>query len=189
LKGGAMAVWILISLIILFIAWIIFVFNRMITYKNDVAAAWSQIDVQLKRRHDLIPNLVSVVKGYMDFERETLERVISARTKAISAVKLRDKADAENTLTHSLGSLFAVIENYPVLKSNENVLRLQEELTTTENRIAFSRQFYNDLVANYRIRLEVFPDNIIASMFSFRSPDFFSAEKDDKILPSAKICR
>jgi len=184
-----MAVWILISISIIFVAWIIFMYNRLITFKNDVAGAWSQIDVQLKRRHDLIPNLVSVVKGYMDFERETLESVISARTKAISAVKLRDKADAENTLTNSLGSLFAVMENYPVLKSNENALRLQEELTTTENRIAFSRQFFNDLVANFRIRLEVFPDNIIAAMFSFRRPEFFSAEKEDKLLPSAKICR
>lgn len=184
-----MAVWILISVIILFIAWIIFVFNRLITFKNDVAGAWSQIDVQLKRRHDLIPNLVSVVKGYMDFERETLESVITARTRALSAIKLRDKADAENTLTNSLGSLFAVMENYPVLKSNESALRLQEELTTTENRIAFSRQFYNDLVANFRIRLEVFPDNIIAAMFSFQRPEFFSAEKEDKLLPSAKICR
>ncbi|OGW33429.1 MAG: hypothetical protein A2X59_05115 [Nitrospirae bacterium GWC2_42_7] len=181
--------WILLSVIILFIVWIIFMYNRLITFKNDVAAAWSQIDVQLKRRYDLIPNLVSVVKGYMDFERETLERVITARTQALSAVKLGDKASAENALTTSLGSLFAVIENYPVLKSNENAMRLQEELTTTENRIAFSRQFYNDLVANFRIRIEVFPDNIIASMFSFQSPEFFLAEKEDRTLPSAKLCR
>ncbi|HWR59020.1 MAG TPA: LemA family protein, partial [Thermodesulfovibrionales bacterium] len=132
--------------------WIIHVYNRLVVLKNEVNSAWSQIDVQLKRRHDLIPNLVSVVKGYMDFERDTLEKVIAARAKALSSVGMRERAMAEDRLTAALGTLFAVFESYPTLKSNENVMELQEELTSTENRIAFARQFYNDLVANFRIK-------------------------------------
>ena len=182
-----MTVWILIAVIVLFILWMIFIYNRLVTLRNEVKNAWYQIDIQLKRRHDLIPNLVSVVKGYMEFERDTLERVISDRTKALSAVSLREKAVAENMLTQALGRLFVVIENYPSLKSNENVMQLQEELTSTENRIAFARQLYNDLVANYMIKREVFPDNIIASLFAFRGAEYFSTEKADRILPVADI--
>src|SRR5512140_3866588 len=126
--------------------WIILVYNRLVVLKNDVNSAWSQIDVQLKRRHDLIPNLVSAVKGYMDFERDTLERVVAARTKALTAVAMHERAAAEEGLTAALGGLFAVVEKYPTLKSSENVMELQEVLTSTENRIAFARQLYNDLV-------------------------------------------
>ncbi len=182
-----MIVWILIGVPGLFVAWMILIYNRLITLRNEVKNAWHQIDVQLKRRYDLIPNLVSVVKGYMEFEQDTLEKVVSARTKALSAVGLRERASAENMLTDAIGRLFAVMENYPVLKSNENVMQLQEELTSTENRIAFARQLYNDLVANYRTRLEVFPDNIIASMFTFRGAEYFSIEKADRALPAADI--
>ncbi|MDH5203755.1 MAG: LemA family protein, partial [Nitrospirota bacterium] len=149
--------------------------------------SWKQIDVQLKRRHDLIPNLVSVVKGYMEFERDTLEKVTSARARALYAVRMRDKAFAEDVLTQVLGRLFAVMENYPVLKSNENVMQLQEELTSTENKIAFSRQLYNDLVANFSTKLEVFPDNIIAALFAFHKFEYFSAEEADKSIPLADI--
>src|SRR4030043_422385 len=123
-----MTVWILIAVIVLFILWMIFIYNRLVTLRNEVKNAWYQIDVQLKRRHDLIPNLVSVVKGYMEYERNTLERVTSARMKALSAAGIHTRAVAENMLTQALDGLFAVIENYPVLKSSESVLQLQEEL-------------------------------------------------------------
>ena len=182
-----MAGWILIGITALFVLWMILIYNRLITLRNDVKNAWCQIDVQLKRRHDLIPNLVSVVKGYMEFERDTLEKVVSARAKALSAVGLHDRAVAEDLLTLALGRLFAVVENYPSLKSNENVMQLQEELTSTENRISFARQLYNDLVANFRTKLEVFPDNIISSVFAFGTAEYFSAEKADRDLPAADI--
>jgi LemA protein len=174
-------------LIVSILLWIILAYNRLVALKNDVNDAWSQIDVQLKRRHDLIPNLVSVVKGYMEFERETLEKVIAARAKALSVVGVRERATAEERLTAALGTLFAVVERYPTLKSNENVMELQEELTSTENRIAFARQFYNDLVANFGIKIEVFPDNVIASIFSFQRAEFFSAEEEDRALPPADL--
>jgi LemA protein len=182
-----MAIWILSGSIVFCLIWAILIFNRLVELRNEVKNAWKQIDVQLKRRHDLIPNLVSVVKGYMEFERDTLERVTVARTRALSSVGIREKAMAEDLLTGALKSLFAVIENYPVLKSNQNVMELQEELTTTENRIAFSRQLYNDLVANYATKREVFPNNIITSLFSFHAAEFFSAESSDKNLPAADI--
>jgi len=179
--------WIFIAVFILLLFWMIFIYNQLVALRNEVKNAWKQIDVQLKRRHDLIPNIVSVVKGYMEFERDTLERVTTARARAISATGIREKAVAENLLTYALSRLFAVIENYPVLKSNENVMQLQEELTSTENRIAFSRQLYNDLVANLATKIEVFPNNIIASLFAFQKAEYFSAEEGDKDLPLANI--
>lgn len=179
--------WILIGVIVLFVLWTIFIYNRLVALRNEVKNAWYQIDVQLKRRHDLIPNLVSVVKGYMEFERDTLERVTTARAKALSAITMHEKAVAEDMLTQALGRLYAVMENYPVLKSNENVMQLQEELTSTENRIAFARQLYNDLVANYMTKREIFPDRIIASLFAFRGAEYFSAERIDRVLPVADI--
>jgi LemA protein len=182
-----MITWIPVSLVILFLFWMIVIYNRLIALKNEVKNAWKQIDVQLKRRHDLIPNLVSVVKGYMQYERDTLEKVVSARARALAATYLPEKAAAENVLTQALGRLFAVMENYPVLKSNLNVLELQEELTSTENKISFSRQLYNDLVANYTTKLEIFPNTLVASLFGFRTEGFFSAEKDDRRVPPAAI--
>jgi LemA protein len=170
---------------VVFFFWMIFIYNRLVRLRNDVKGAWSQIDVQLKRRHDLIPNLVAAVKGYMEFERSTLERVVTARARAVAAMGLRDKAVSEGRLSDAVAGLFMVMENYPVLKSNENVMQLQEELVSTENRIAFARQFYNDLVANFTTKLEVFPDNIIASFFSFQGEEYFSAGEDDRALPSA----
>jgi LemA protein len=182
-----MEAWILIAVIVLILFWMIYVYNSLVALKNEVKNAWKQIDVQLKRRHDLIPNLVAVVKGYMEFERDTLEKVTSARARAVSAVQIREKAVAEDVLTQALSRLFAVIENYPVLRSNENVMHLQEELTSTENRIAFSRQLYNDLAANFATKIEVFPNNILASLFHFRKAEYFSAEEADKRLPVADI--
>ncbi len=177
---------IMIIIIATVLLWAIFAYNRLIALKNNVNTAWHQIDVQLKRRHDLIPNLVSAVKGYMDFERDTLERVVLARTKALAAFSIRERAASEDSLTAALGGLFAVVESYPVLKSNENVMELQEELVSTENRIAFARQFYNDLVANFRTRIQTFPDVIVSSLFAFRSPEFFLAGPEDRDLPRFK---
>ena len=148
-------------------------YNGLVTLRNQVKNAWQQIGVQLKRRHDLIPNLVEVVKDYMGYEQETLEKVIRARNAAVGATGVAGAAAAEGALSGALRSLFAVVEQYPQLKANENVGRLQEELTSTENRIAFARQFYNDSVMRYNTRLQVIPTNLIANLFGFREEPFF----------------
>ncbi|MCG2721610.1 MAG: LemA family protein [Thermodesulfovibrionales bacterium] len=171
-----MVVWVLILSAVVPLFWIVMIYNSLVSLRNDVTNAWHQIDVQLKRRHDLIPNLVSVVKGYMEYERNVLEGITTARTKAIAAADMREKAAAEDSLTQALKSLFAVMENYPVLKSNENVMELQEELVSTENKIAFSRQLYNDLVANLATKIEIFPNNMVSSLFGFRKAEYFSAD-------------
>jgi LemA protein len=156
--------------------WIVLMYNGLVQSKFRVKNAWSQIDVQLKRRHDLIPNLVEVAKGYMKYESQTLESVIKARTQATQATAIKDKQDAENMLTSALRSLFAVVERYPDLKANQNMLRLQEELTTTENKISFARQYYNDEVTGYNTLLNSFPTNIIASVFSFKGEALFELQ-------------
>ncbi len=179
--------WIVLSIIVLAAVWMIAVYNSLVTARNDVQGSWKQIDVQLKRRHDLIPNLVSTVKGVMSFEQDTLQKVMEARAKAVSAAGLPSKAEAENVLTQALGRLFAVMENYPDLKSNRNVMQLQEELTSTENRIAFARQLYNDLVANFRTRLQVFPSNIVASTFNFQAEEYFAAEEAARTAPAVDL--
>lgn len=167
-----------LAVIVITIAlWAILAYNGLVTLKHQVENAWRQIDVQLKRRYDLIPNLVSTVKGAMEFEKETLGRVIDARAKAMGAQSVQAKGAAENFLTEALGRLFALVENYPDLKSNKNILDLQEELSSTENRISFARQFYNDLVAKFNIRQSVFPTVIIASLFGFKKADYFQAEE------------
>jgi LemA protein len=144
--------------------WVIGAYNSLVALKNRVVNAWKQIDVQLKRRHDLIPNLVNTVKGAMDFERSTLEAVISARNRAVSATGVRATAQAEGELTQALGRLFALTENYPDLKSNQNVLQLQEELTSTENKISFARQLYNDTATEYNTKQMQFPTNLVAGL-------------------------
>lgn len=179
--------WILLAVLGLLVVWIILIYNALISKFNDVQDAWKQIDVQLKRRHDLIPNLVSTVKGSIEFEQDTLEKVISARARAVSAPTTAAKADAENTLSQALGKLFAVMENYPALKSNQNIMQLQEELTSTENKISFARQLYNDLVANYRTKLQVFPNNLISSMFNFKMEEYFGAEESDRTVPAVNL--
>jgi LemA protein len=178
---------ILLVVLGLVVAWLILIYNGLVTIRNDVQSSWKQIDVQLKRRHDLIPNLVSTVKGAMEFEQDTLEKVISARTKAVAAGTPASKAEAENVLTQALGKLFAVMENYPALKSNQNVMQLQEELTSTENRISFARQLYNDLVANYRTKLQVFPNNLVSSLFNFQSEEYFGAGEADRAVPGVNL--
>ena len=139
-------------------------YNGLIALKNQVLNAWKQIDVQLKRRHDLIPNLVNTVKGYMNFERSTLEAVIAARNKAVSAQGVAQTAKAEGELSQALGRLFALTENYPELKSSQNVLQLQEELTSTENKIGFARQLYNDVATQYNTRQAQFPTSLVAGL-------------------------
>ena len=182
-----LVVWFITACFGLFMAWGIIIFNRLVTARNDALNAWSQIDVQLKRRYDLIPNLVAAVKGYMEHEKEVLENVVRARALAMTTGRLQDKAGAEDSLSGSLKSLFMVIEKYPVLKANENVMRLQEDLVTTENRIAFARQLYNDLVANYQILSETFPHMLIAQVFSFRQFEYFRADATEKAMPSAQL--
>ena len=153
--------------------WAIWRYNNLVTLKNQVVNGWKQIDVQLKRRHDLIPNLVSAVKGEMQFEQDTLEKVIQARNSAVAAKGVADAADKENALSQTLGRLFALAENYPTLKSNESVKSLMEELSSTENKIGFARQFYNDIATRFNIAQEVFPDSFIAKTFNFQPVELF----------------
>jgi LemA protein len=155
---------VLLAIIVLLVLWVIGAYNGLIGLKNKVANAWKQIDVQLKRRHDLIPNLVNTVKGAMDFERSTLEAVIAARNKAVNATGVAATAKAEGELTQALGRLFALTEAYPDLKATGNVAQLQEELTSTENKIGFARQLYNDVATEYNTRQATFPTLLIAGM-------------------------
>ena len=155
----------------------VYTYNSLVTKRVRVRNAWSQIDVQLKRRYDLIPNLVETVKGYAAHEKETLERVVQARNQAISATGVAKQAEAENMLTGALKQLFALSEAYPNLKANENFAQLQEELTSTENKIAFSRQHYNDSAAVYNTERLKFPNNIVANVFNFKQQDFFEIEE------------
>lgn len=156
---------------------VIWMYNSLIVARNRIQNAWAQIDVQLKRRHDLIPNLVEVAKGYMKHERELLEGVTKARQQAISASGVQEKAAAESMLTSTLRSLFAVAEAYPELKANQNLLALQEELTATENKISFARQHYNDMVMDYNAKLQKIPTNVIADLFKFKAAPFFELEE------------
>jgi LemA protein len=182
---------IIIVIVILVVVGIIFVsmYNSLVKRRNQVDNAWSQIDVQLKRRHDLIPNLVEAVKDYMSYEQETLTNVTNARAAAIGAANAGPQAQAaaENALTGTLKSLFAVVENYPDLKANQNVLSLQEELTATENRISFARQFYNDSVLTYNNKIQMFPSNILAGMFNFTARQFFEVPEGDREVPKVDL--
>jgi LemA protein len=169
-----------VALIVLVLLCIVGAYNGLVRLRNQLENAWAQIDVQLKRRHDLIPNLVETVKGYATHERETFEKVTQARNMAMSAKSVGERAEAENVLTGALKSLFAVAEAYPELKANQNFLALQEELTSTENKISFSRQFYNDSVMTYNTHIEVFPTNFIATMFNFGRRDFFETKAEEE---------
>jgi len=162
-------------------------YNSLVRLRNEVASSWRQIDVQLARRHDLIPNLVEAVKGYMQFERDTLTQVVEARNRALSAGSQAQRMTAENELTASLGRLLAIVERYPELKANQNVLRLQEELTTTENQIAFARQAYNDLVMQFNTRIQSFPTSLIASRLGFTEAEYFKAPPGDEAVPQVNL--
>ncbi len=168
--------WIIFVVFILLVFFVIGLYNTLIRLRRRCDNGWAQIDVQLKRRYDLIPNLVETAKGYMKHEREVLENVTKARQQAINASGVKDQAKAENLLTSTLRSLFAVVENYPELKANENMLAVQEELVSTENKISFARQHFNDCVMEYNTRTETVPANVIAGMFAFKGRDFFELE-------------
>ncbi len=159
------------------VLWIIFAYNRLVTLRNRVKEAWSDIDVQLKRRYDLIPNLVETVKGYASHERELFEKVTEARTRAMGAKTVKEHGEAENMLSSTLKTLFAVSENYPQLRASENFLELQKELTDTEDKIQAARRFYNTNVRDLNIKIESFPANIIAGTFSFKKAEFFQLEE------------
>lgn len=176
---GLIIVLILVAIVIL---WYIGTYNGLVVLRNRVKNAWSQIDVQLKRRHDLIPNLVEVCKGYMKHERETLEAVTKARQQAINinSDNVKERAKVENMLSQTLKSLFAVSENYPNLKANENMMQLQEELTHTENNISFARQHYNDMTMTYNTKIQQFPAVIIANFHNFKQRDFFEVENAEE---------
>jgi LemA protein len=169
---------------------VIAIYNRLVSGRNQVENGWRQIDVQLRRRHDLIPNLVEVVKDYMSYEKETLQAVIQARSSAVAAQEGGDRAaqiEAEGALGGALGRLFALFENYPDLKANQNVGQLQEELTTTENRIAFARQHYNDSVMTQNTRVESFPSNVVAGMFGFERHPYFEAPEEAREAPRVNL--
>lgn len=178
---------ILIIVIAIFALWFVMMYNGLIKLKNRVDEAWSDIDVQLKRRHDLIPNLVNTVKGYATHEKELFEKITQARAQAIGAQNPADKEKAENMLSGTLKSLFAVAENYPDLKANQNFLELQRELTDTEDKIQASRRFYNGNVRDFNTKIETFPTNIFAGMLHFVKRDFFQVEEGEKALPEVKF--
>jgi LemA protein len=177
----------LLALVAALVAWTVFAYNRLVTLKNQVANGWKQIDVQLKRRHDLIPNLVAAVRGAMEFESQTLERVIAARNRAVAAPAGAESTAAEADLSRALRQLFAVAENYPQLRANENVLRLQEELTTTENQLGFARQYYNDVVTQFNTQQDVFPASFIARQFGFQHAELFNADEAERGVPTVDL--
>jgi len=177
--GGVLVVLGIILVVIVFLVlFIIGIYNALVRLRNQVDNSWSQIDVQLKRRHDLIPNLVETAKGYMKHERGTFEAITEARSKAMGANNVSDASKAEGALSEALSKFMLVVENYPELKANQNFLAVQEELSSTENKIAFARQSYNDQVLGYNNKIQMFPSNVIAGMFSFTKRDFFEIENE-----------
>ena len=181
--------WGLLALIVIIPVWGVALYNRLVNLKNQVKNAWRQIDVQLKRRHDLIPNLVEVVKDYMSYEQETLEKVIQARNTAVNASSTEEAIAAEGILSGMMGKLFALMENYPDLKANDSTARLMEELSTTENKISFSRQFYNDSVMALNNGVQEFPSNIVAGLFNFKPATYFEVPEGETATPSADPSR
>jgi LemA protein len=172
------------------VVWAISAYNRLVGLRNQVMNGWRQIDVQLKRRHDLIPNLVNAVRGAMDFERDTLTAVMEARAKALGATGPSDAARKEGQLTAALGRLLAVAESYPTLKANDNVRMLQEELSATENKVGFARQFYNDIATTFNTAQQVFPTNLVAGIFGFQAAELFEiTDAADREVPTVDLSR
>ena len=165
---------------VVIIAILILIYNSLIRLRNQVDNSWAQIDVQLKRRSNLIPNLVETVKGYMKHEKSTLENVTKARTSMMNATGVKESADASNMLSDALKSLFAVSENYPDLKASQNFIQLQEEISGTENKIAYARQHYNDMVMLFNTKIQTIPNNIIAGTFNFKEKELFEANEEEK---------
>ena len=180
--------WILLAVVALVVVWAIALYNRLVGLRNQVLNGWRQIDVQLKRRHDLIPNLVNTVRGAMEFERDTLTQVMEARARAVSATGPADAARKEGELSQALGRLFAVAENYPTLRANENVKMLQEELTSTENKVGFARQFYNDIATTFNTAQQTFPSNMFASALGFKPSELFEiTEATERQVPAVDL--
>ena len=172
--------WIIfIVIIVLILLWVVSIYNGLVKARNKVRNSWSQIDVNLQRRFDLIPNLVETVKGYMKHEEGTLEKVTALRTSWANASSVKEKAELDNQLSGTLKTIMAVSENYPELKANENFAKLQEELKSTEDKLSFSRQFYNDTVTMYNNKLEVIPSNIVASIFNFKPEELFKVDTEE----------
>jgi LemA protein len=185
-----MPVLILLGIIVAVAIWVVGSYNGLVGLRNQVLNGWRQIDVQLKRRHDLIPNLVNAVRGSMDFEKDTLTAVMEARAKALTATGPADAAQKEGQLTQALGRLIAVAENYPTLKSNDNVKMLQEELSGTENKVGFARQFYNDIATKFNTRQQVFPTNMLANTFGFKPAELFEiTDETDRAVPTVDLSR
>jgi LemA protein len=185
-----MALLVLVAVVALLAVWIVASYNRLVSMRNQALNGWRQIDVQLKRRHDLIPNLVNAVRGSMDFERDTLTAVMEARSKALTATGPADAAQKEGQLSQALGRLLAVAENYPTLKSNDNVKMLQEELSGTENKVGFARQFYNDIATNFNTAQQVFPANLFAGAFGFKAAELFEITTPaDRDVPTVDLSR
>jgi LemA protein len=183
-----LALWVLIAIVVVLVFWAIALYNSLIGLRNQVLNGWRQIDVQLKRRHDLIPNLVNTVRGAMEFERDTLTQVMEARSRAVAATGPADAARKEGELSQALGRLFAVAENYPTLKANENVKMLQEELTSTENKVGFARQFYNDIATKFNTAQQTFPSNVFASMLGFKPAELFElTEASERQVPAVDL--
>jgi LemA protein len=183
-----MTLLVLLAIVAALILWAVSVYNRLVAQRNETENAWRQIDVQLKRRHDLIPNLVNTVKGAMEFERDTLAQVMEARARAVSAAGPADAARKEAQLTQALGRLFAVAESYPVLKANENVRLLQEELAATENRIGGVRSSYNDTATRFNTAQQTFPNNMIAGPFGFRPAELFQVpDEAERAVPTVDL--
>ena len=179
---------VILALAVALLLWGLGVYNGLVKLRENGKNGWSQIDVQLKRRHDLIPNLVETAKGYVKHEKETLENITKARSQAMQAGSVKDAAQAEGNLGEALSKFYLVVENYPDLKANQNFLALQEELTSTENKIAFSRQAYNDQVLFFNNKIQMFPSNVIAGMFQFNTEDFFELEnKSEREVPKIQF--
>ena len=180
-------IWIILGVVVLVLLYVMATYNKLIKGRNKVEGEWAQIDVQLKRRADLIPNLVETVKGYAAHEKETLDAVISARSKAIGANTTEEKIEANKELTSAISRLLVVAENYPELKANTNFLDLQSSLKETEDKIAYARQFYNDAAKSFKNAVEMFPSNIIAGMFGFKALPFFEVTEADRETPEVKF--
>jgi LemA protein len=192
LEAGLLGIGLILAvvgavLLLVVVGALVMIYNGLVNLRNRCENAWSQIDVQLKRRNDLIPNLVETVKGYAKHEKTTFEEITKARAAMANAKSVKEKGQASNMLTGALKSLFAVVENYPQLKANENFMQLQEELTTTENKISYARQFYNDSVMRYDTKRQTFPSNVIANLFKFVDMDYFQTAEAEKAVPKIQF--
>ncbi|WP_164683671.1 LemA family protein [Streptococcus hyointestinalis] len=180
-------IWIILAIIVIIVLWLIISYNGLVRSRMHTQEAWSQIDVQLKRRNDLIPNLIETVKGYSAYEGKTLEKISELRAQVAKAQNPVDAMAASNELSRQVTGLFAVAENYPDLKANASFVKLQEELTNTENKISYSRQLYNTTTANYNVKLETFPSNIVGNLFGFKASQFLEIPEEEKEVPKVSF--